>query len=76
MWKIYKWNGHYIQGDFVSKHSSEDAAIKRAKKELDFTYAEKSNIGKETLIWLDDNNHTPIGVIIKKSKGGETASTG
>ena len=76
MWKIYKWNGHYIQGDFVSKHSSEDAAIKRAKKELDFTYAEKSKIGKETLIWLDDNNHTPIGVIIKKSKGGATASTG
>jgi len=69
MWKIYKWNGHYIQGDFVSKHSSEDAAIERAKKELDFTYAEKSKIGKETLIWLDDNNHTPIGVIIKKSKG-------
>jgi len=76
MWKIYKWNGHYIQGDFVSKHSSEDAAIKRAKKELDFTYAEKSKIGKETLIWLDDNNHTPIGVIVKKSKGDETASTG
>ena len=34
MWKIYKWNGHYIQGDFVSKHSSEDAALKKAAKEM------------------------------------------
>ena len=76
MWKIYKWNGHYIQGDFVSKHSSEDAAVKRAKKELDFTYAEKSKVGKETLIWLDDNNHTPIGVIIKKPKGAQRLRQG
>ena len=42
MWKIYKWNGHYIQGDFVSKHSSEDAALKKAAKEIKFTFAEKS----------------------------------
>ena len=32
MWKIYKWNGHYIQGDFISKHSSEDAALKKQQK--------------------------------------------
>jgi len=69
MWKLYKWNGHYIQGDLLSKHSSEDAAVKRASKELNFTFAEKSKIGKETLIWLDDNNHTPVGVIVKKSRG-------
>jgi hypothetical protein len=69
MWKIYKWNGKYIKGDLVSKHSSEDAAIKKAKKEIGFTYAEKSKIGKETLIWLDDEHHTPMGVIIKKTRG-------
>jgi hypothetical protein len=69
MWKVYKWNGHYIQGDFVSKHSSEDAAIKKAKKELDFVFAEKMKRDSETLIWLDDSNHSPIGVIVKKSKG-------
>ena len=51
MWKLYKWNGHYIAGDLVSKHSSEDAAVKRASKELNFTFAEKSKIGKEILIW-------------------------
>ena len=69
MWKIYKWNGHYIQGDFVSKHRSEDAAIKKAKKEINFIFAEKVKNGKETLIWLDDSSHTPVGVIIKKSRG-------
>ena len=69
MWKLYKWNGHYIQGDLVSKHSSEDAAVKKASKELNFTFAEKSKIGKETLIWLDDDNYTPVGVIVKKNEG-------
>ena len=54
MWKLYKWNGHYIMGDLVSKHSSEDAAIKKATKEIGFTFAEKVKRGKETLIWLDD----------------------
>ena len=38
MWKVYKWNGHYIQGDLISKHSSEDAALKRAAKEMKFTF--------------------------------------
>ncbi len=69
MWKLYKWNGHYIQGDLVSKHTSEDAAVKRALKELKFVFAEKVKKGKETLIWLDDDKHTPVGVIIKKSRG-------
>ncbi len=69
MWKVYKWNGHYIQGDLVSKHSSEDAAIKKATKELGFVFAEKVKRGKETLIWLDDKEHTPVGVIVKRSRG-------
>ena len=69
MWKIYKWNGHYIQGDLVSKHTSEDAAIKKATKELGFVFPEKVKRGKETLIWLDDKEHTPVGVIVKRSRG-------
>ena len=69
MWKLYKWNGHYIQGDLVSKHSSEDAALKRAAKEIGFTFAEKVKKGKETFIWLDAENSEPLGVIVKKSRG-------
>jgi len=69
MWKIYKWNGHYIQGDLISKHRSEDAAIKKASKEIGFTFADKVVKDKETLIWLDDVNHMPMGVIIKKFRG-------
>ena len=71
MWKVYKWNGHYIQGDFVSQHSSEPAAIKKAKKEIKFTFMEKSKINNDNLIriWLDDKNHNPLGIIVKKKRG-------
>tara|TARA_B100001094_G_scaffold306074_1_gene336484 strand:- start:1305 stop:1514 length:210 start_codon:yes stop_codon:yes gene_type:complete len=69
MWKLYKWNGHYIMGDLVSKHSTEDAALKKAAKELSFTFTEKVKKNKETLIWLDGKNHEPVGVIVKKSRG-------
>ena len=69
MWKIYRYNGHYIKGDFVSQHSSESAALKKAKKEIKFTYSEKTKKDKEILIWLDDVNHTPVGVIVKRSRG-------
>ena len=31
MWKLYKYNGHYIQGDLISKHATESAAMKKAK---------------------------------------------
>jgi hypothetical protein len=69
MWKLYKWDGNYIQGEFISKHSSEDAALKKASKEIKFTFADKVKRNKETLIWLDDLDHSPIGIIIKKSRG-------
>ena len=69
MWRIYKWNGHYIQGDLVSKHSSEAAAVKKASKVLNVAFTERVQQDRETLIWLDDSNHTPVGVIIKKSRG-------
>ena len=36
MWKVYKYNGSYIQGELVSKHSSESAALKAAKKQFKF----------------------------------------
>mgnify|MGYP001334715658 CR=1 FL=1 len=66
MYKLYKYDGHYIQGELVSKHSSESAALKAAKKKLNFNTATKSNIVKPKVIWLDDKNHTPIGLITIK----------
>ena len=68
MWKVYKWNGHYIMGDLISKHSSESAALKAAAKSIDFMYTEKEKEGKEIYIWLDAEDHDPVGVIVKKSK--------
>ena len=69
MWKVYKYNGHYIQGDLVSKHTTESAAIKKAKKVINFTFSEKVKRKNEILIWLDSNDYTPMGVIIKKTRG-------
>ena len=76
MWKVYKWNGHYVQGDLISEHRSEDAAVKRAKKEIDFLFAEKVDRGVETLIWLDGESHEPRGVIVKKTRGAKRIRQG
>ena len=69
MWKVYKWNGHYIMGDLISKHSTESAALKAAKKKISFSRTEKVKKGNETFIWLDAENSEPLGVIVKKSRG-------
>ncbi len=86
MWKIYKWNGHYIMGDLISEHSSEASALKAAKKKINYARSERSTLPsfkarKEIVIWLDADNGTPLGLIIKKTrkktkKGDETVSTG
>ena len=68
-WKVYKHNGRYIEGDLVSTHKTEAAALKKAKKEIDFKFSEREKKKNEILIWLDDENHMPIGVIIHKTKG-------
>ncbi len=41
MWKVYKYNGRHIQGDLISKHHSETAAMKKAKKTIDFKFSER-----------------------------------
>jgi len=56
-------------GELLSKHSSEAAAIKAAKKKINFDRTEKQKKGNETLIWLDAKNSEPLGVIVKKSRG-------
>ena len=68
MWMVYKEDENYIQGTFVSKHSTEKAAMNKAKKEINFSHATKDKRIEETLIWRDNKNHMPVGIIVKKKK--------
>jgi|TARA_R110001583_G_scaffold7472_22_gene37039 hypothetical protein len=73
MWKVYKWNGHYIKGDLVSEHSSEAAALKAAKKKIKHARTDRSSLPSfkarnEIVIWLDALNGTPMGMIVKKTR--------
>tara|TARA_R100001086_G_C11769619_1_gene240527 strand:- start:325 stop:585 length:261 start_codon:yes stop_codon:yes gene_type:complete len=67
-WKVYKWNGRFIQGDLVSTHTTESAAMKKAKKEIDFFRTNKEETKEEIVIWLDAEDGTPRGAIVKKNK--------
>ena len=69
MWRVFKEHDGYVQGKLVSKHSSESAALKAASKNINFSFSEKQKRDKEIRIWLDDKNHSPIGIIIKKQRG-------
>jgi len=76
VYKIYKYDGHYIQGEFISQHKTESAALKKAKKAIGHKREAKMKNKDESLIWLDAEDGTPMGVIVKKiKKGGEKAST-
>jgi len=44
--------------------------MKKAKKEIDFKFSEREKKKNEILIWLDDENHMPIGIIVHKLKKG------
>ncbi len=77
MWKVYAYNGRFIQGDLISKHSSEAAAIKAAKKALAVKKQVREKSKEEIVIWLDGDDGTPVGIIVKKvRRGSEMASTG
>ena len=67
-WKVWKWDGRYIQGELISSHTTEAAALKKAKKEIKYLKAVKSEIDRdnEIVIWLDGEGGEPLGVITKK----------
>jgi hypothetical protein len=84
-WKVWKWDGHYIQGELISSHTTEAAALKKAKKEIKYLKATKSKLDRkdQIVIWLDGKGGTPLGVITKKinkkakkTNGGAPVSTG
>ena len=41
MWKLWREHNKYIQGELVSKHSSESAALKKAAAEIEFKHKVK-----------------------------------
>jgi hypothetical protein len=70
MWKVYKHNGQYIMGELISSHKSESAAMKKAEKKIKFKFTEREKKKNEIRIWLDDHNHSPVGVIFQKKDKG------
>ena len=69
-WKVYKYNGHYIMDELVGSHRTAAAAMKKAEKEIDFKFSEREKKKNEILIWLDGENHMPVGVIVHELKKG------
>ncbi len=65
-WKVWKWDGHYIQGELISSHTTEAAALKKAKKVIKHHRTEKKQENNEITIWLDAEDGTPLGMITKK----------
>lgn len=68
MWKVYKYDGSYIMGTLINKHSTESAAMRAATKNIHFSSTEKKKNNGVITIWLDDENYSPVGCIIKKCK--------
>lgn len=66
MWKVWRESNYYIQGELISKHSSEKAALKKAETEIDFKHKIKEEDTEETVIWLEDEDRSPIGIITKQ----------
>ena len=68
MWKLFKEDNGYVQGRLISQHTTEKAALKKAEKEINFSYKSKVKRNGETLIWLENRNHIPVGIIVRKEK--------
>lgn len=61
-YKVYKWNGIYLQGDLVGECQSKIGIHKLIKKiHPQATLVEDI---KPTTIWIDDPDGEPIGVVV------------
>jgi len=68
MWKLYKYDGRFVQGELLSKHRSQGAALKQAKKLIGHLTEVEEIRKDEHLIWLDGEGGTPMGVIVHPKK--------
>jgi len=66
MWKLWREHNKYIQGELVSKHSSKAVALKKAAAEIEYKFKVKEEDENEYVIWLEDEDRIPIGIITKK----------
>ena len=70
-WKVYKWDGRFIQGELISSHSTESAALKKAEKVIKHSRTQREENKKEVVIWLDSEEGVPLGAIVKRNKAEE-----
>ena len=53
----------------TSSDNIDETILKLTKKKINYTFCEKQKRNKEIRIWLDDTDHTPMGIIVKKTRG-------
>jgi len=63
-------------GELLGSHKTEAAAMKKAKKEIDFKHSQREKKKNEILIWLDGEKHQPLGVITHELKGAKRSRQG
>ena len=66
MWEVWKWNGQHIQGKLLKKYKKKESAMKYAKKNIGYHFIEPNGKVKNEF-FLEDEEHRPIGMIIKRS---------
>lgn len=66
MWKLWQEYNGYIQGELISKHASEKAALKKAKTVIEYKYETKEEDTEEIVIWLENEDRMPIGIVTKQ----------
>ncbi len=66
MWKVYKAN-HYVQEILISQHRNEQKALESAKQNIDFIYTVRNERKNEIVIWLENKERMPVGIIVKNT---------
>jgi hypothetical protein len=66
MWKLWREHNGYIQGELISKHASDKAALKKAKTVIEYKYQVREEDTNEIVIWLEDEDKIPIGIVTHK----------
>ena len=66
MWKLWREHNGYIQGELISKHASDKAALKKAKAVIEYVHTVREEDTEEITIWLENEDKMPIGIVTKQ----------